>query len=204
MAKALKADANSRGTMLRMGAYVGGYLEYDTDDETAGAWLPLMPSGNGATKDDNKTLQLGTLRSDIADAEFEPNDWSIRIYNEGYLSLFQVSSLKSDGECVVTLTSDNPKLPNISSGIEWRLIPPSIVPMCILNALSSAEPLTIGVSKGHVYAPGTNEIRTIGIFEEGQKVRLFTDQPEKLFITWAELAASENNYVTWGEFDVSD
>ena len=84
-----KRDSDGQVGNIRSGAIPIERISLTASDVTADTWYRLMPSGNAATKESNKQIDLGTstLRSTLLPQNFA--GWRLKILNAGYFQTFR-------------------------------------------------------------------------------------------------------------------
>lgn len=193
----LMRDLNRVPTRVRQGNPLAGCLELD-DSLSANTWYRLMPHGNaGALVDDNdRKLNIGTLRSDVLEIE----QWNMVILNEGYKQYLRV--VNHEGQEV---EFDQPieyiegiKSANIQSSIQFVLYPLLLIPFSVTNDEASDGRVELGVTTDDDYTPST--IKKLGSVRAGRVMMIPFSRVDRLFYRLpTALTSSQTAELCWGE-----
>ncbi|MYB01992.1 MAG: hypothetical protein F4118_10050 [Acidimicrobiaceae bacterium] len=193
---AYSRDENYNMSTIRTGTGIGGYIDIP-DGQTSG-WNRLFPSGNTGSfgTDEDKQINIGSLRSDIA----EITDWHLRILNPGYIGKYDIASYANN---IVTLkypmhyeVYNGLKNSGASNAIHWVIYPNVLNPFAInfksLRSGGSNDMLEIGVAKEDAYAP---DVLLREKLRDGESVNFFFKDVDKIFYK----PDQNEGEISWGE-----
>lgn len=181
----LATDANFNATQIRESDPIGGYLSLSTGS----SWHRVMPDGNTAevVSDNDRQLDIGTLRSDILDVV----GWNLMVLNSGY---FEQHKIREFAGGVATLQKPlefHKGLEILGNAVEWVIYPTIDLPLNILYRDGGNTAIDIGVAKENVYAPTPKKYTNL---ETDETLAMPTRQIQKIFYKGAASGA-----IAWGE-----
>ena len=193
--QAFYLDQNGMPTAIRDGRGIGGELAIDVSALTANTWYRLMPHRNDGAlvSDNNRQLNINTLRSDVLEIE----GWLLNILNAGYQQTHVIAGHEGN---VVTLRealrhTDGLRDANLQNAIEFVLYPVPVNPFCLFYYTASQD-IEIGVAKEDTYTPATIKTRaTVG--GDTQLVLNFS-RIDQIFYRFPTLPSADTA-LSWGE-----
>lgn len=187
-------DANHSLTSIRGGSVIGG--NYDPSGLTVDTWYRLLPSGNSAQKvastepDYKRKLNLGTLRSDITNANLI--GWRLKVLNAGYQEGPHVISEHVGG--VVTLRSPISHFAGLpSNNIEYVIYPEVLNPLVV--KCKGANDVEFGRSEDKTY--GLSKVDSLGSAETGENFIFPYADLDRLCFRYATVGSTDRLF--WGE-----
>lgn len=192
-------DYNRVPTLNREGNAIGGKLSLSGSDLTADSWYRLMPGSNtGALVDDNdRKLNIGTLRSDILEIE----QWNLVILNQGYIDYHLiVDHIGNEVTLKKPIAHINGlKNAGLGSAIEFVMFPTLLNPLGINYKSGPAADMQIGVFKDDVYNPVSTEIKELDDIPAGELLMLNCSRIDRIFYRFPTVDSGTTYVFSWGE-----
>jgi len=199
-------ERNDRVTNIRQGSIVGGYHE-PPSNLSANTWYRLMPQDTGAkVSGDNRQLDIGTLRSDLRNADII--DWHLKILTAGYEDHFVIEAYDpATGYAKINSSLHGGNIEThigrLPASYAYVLYPELLNEFCINYMNTATDTLDIGYVAKDVLNPASSEVIKLTQLSPGQLVTIRSRSVDKVFYRFPTLTASAENDISWGEHYVA-
>ena len=192
-------DNNRVPTLIRQGNAIGGKLSLAGSGLTANRWYRLMPhANNGALVDDNdRKLNIGTLRSDVLQIE----DWNLIILNAGYIQartiIDHIDNEVRFGKPIDHI--DGLKAAGLESAIEFVMFPTLLNPLGINYKSGPDADMQIGITKEDKFNTASIDIKELDDIPAGELLMLNFSRIDRMFYRFPTVDSSTTYVFSWGE-----